>query len=147
MKTPMRTARVLRAPLFRTSRLRCLSPWGLEILIRQAEIVSEGQTVRENGRSSFFGSSMIRLKADEARGGGPAAEAHLEEVLRHVRTSPVLNLHLTRLARIEATRLIGTATTGTAYYTLSARREGSCIEVTIDVEIPNVEPGTRASGA
>jgi hypothetical protein len=146
MKVPIRTARVSRVPIFRTSRLRCLSPWGLELLIRKAEIVSEGQTVRENGRSSFFGSSMIRLRAEKGRDGCPLDEKHLDEVLRHVKTSPVLNLHLTRLARIEATRLIGTATPGTAYYTLSARREGRCIEITIDVEIPNVETGTRASG-
>lgn len=146
MTVPIRTARVRRAPLFRTSRLRCLSPWGLEILIRQAEIISEGQTVRENGQASFFGSSMIRLRVEDGRGGGPAGEAQLDELLRHVKTSPVLNLHLTRLARIEATRRIGTATPGTAYYTLSARREGRCIEITIDVEIPNIETGTRASG-
>jgi len=146
MTLPIRTARVLRVPLFRTSRLRCLTPWGLELLIRQCEIISEGQTVRENGQASFFGSSMIRLRAEDARGGGPIPEEHLDELLRHVRTSPILNLHLTRLARIEATRRIGTATPGTAYYTLSARREGRCIEITIDVEIPNIESGTKASG-
>jgi len=141
---PPRLARVRGIPLLRTMKLRCLSPCNAQLVVRKCELLSEGQTVRENGSSSFFGSTMITLRAE--RIGGRLSDRDLDELLRHIRHSPVVNLHLTRLARLEAARRIGPAAPGTAYYTFSARRSGRSIQITIDVEIPHIEGACRTSG-
>lgn len=144
MKPAARLARVNEVPLFKTAKLRCLSRWGIQFLIKQCEFISEGQTVRENGTTSFFGSSMITLEAKSKR--GEISGKNLDEIITHIKNNPVINIHFSRMARLEATRRIGTATLGTAYYTFSAKRNGKNIEITIDLEIPNIEHGTRVSG-
>ena len=145
MKTGPRLARLTSPPLFRTSRKRCLTPWGVQLIIQRCEFLHEGQTVAENGASHYFGSAMITLKAQEGR--SELGEKRLDEILGHIRSNPFINVRLARMARLEAMRRIGASALGTALLTCSARRSGRTIEITIDVEILNVELGARVPGS
>ena len=126
-------------PVFRTARIRSLSAPGIWLVIKKCEFINEGTTVTENGTTSYYGRTMITLKAEGADGKRELSEKNLDEILRHIQCNPLLNLQLTRMARIEATRRIGSVSLGTAYYTFSASRKGSSLEINIDVEIHNLE--------
>ncbi len=139
MRIEPRLARFSEIPVFKTARIRSLSTPGIWLVIKKCEFINEGTTVTENGTTSFYGSSMMTLKAESCCGKKEFSENNLDEILRHVQCNPLLNLQLTRMARIEATRRIGSAALGTAYYTFSAGRKGSTIEINIDVEIHNLE--------
>jgi hypothetical protein len=143
MKRVVRLARVRDLPALRTAKLRCLTPWGIRLIARQSELISEGQTVQENGSSSYYGSSMITLRA-ESRRGRPGGK-DLDELMRHIRNNPFLNIQLSRMARMEATRRIGKAALGTAYCTLSTRKKNGTIEITIDIEIPHIDSDSRTA--
>ncbi|MFH1435621.1 MAG: hypothetical protein ABIJ56_07875 [Pseudomonadota bacterium] len=139
MSTEPRLARFSEIPVFRTARIRSLSSPGIWLVIKKCEFINEGTIVTENGTTSFYGSSMITLKAESSDGKRELGENNLDEILKHIQCNPLLNLQLTRMARLEATRRIGSASLGTAYYTFSANRKGSTIEINIDVEIHNLE--------
>jgi hypothetical protein len=145
MKTGPKLARFVTPPLFRTARKRCLTPWGIQLIIQRCEFLHEGQTVTEDGKSHYFGSTMITLKAQD--NGRELCDKKLDEILCHIRSSPVINVRLARLARLEATRRIGAPALGTALLTYSARRSGKAIEITLDVEIPGVEQGAQTHGS
>lgn len=137
MKAGPGLARLKEVPLLRTAKTHCLSALGIYRIIKQCEFIFEGQTVRENGTTSFFGSSMITLKTE--KGSREINEKNLDEILQQIKNNPILNLQLIRMARLEASHRIAAAALGTAYYTVDVKRNASSIEITIDIEIPNIE--------
>jgi len=138
-------ARVEKVPPLRSAVVRALSRAGIEAVVHSCTRMDEGEAVEERGARCYYGSSMVTLDTARlaARAGG---RVDPDELLRHLRASPLFNLRLMRMARVDAARRCAASAVATARYTFSARREGERIEITIDVEIRGCEELGRAQG-
>ncbi len=144
MKTTPRLARCLTPPLFRSRREHCLTDWGIRFIVQHCEFLNEGQTVMENGKTVYYGSALITLRAQDSE--GTVSKKRLDDIVTHIRWNPLLNVRLARIARLEAMRRIGLCAAFPAALTCSVKRAGDAIEITIDVELPEIQQANRVEG-
>lgn len=141
---PLRKAR--RFDLVRRTAAQRLAPGVAEMMLRRAQVMSEG-AIREGigGRETYFGSSMLTVDladlADELRATADAALATALAPL--LAQSAHLRIAALRIARREAEARIPGWQAGRLTAETRVRAVGTRIEVDVDVELTLAAASSR----
>lgn len=123
--------------LLRARSTQVLAPRAEEMLLRVAEVLTEGRAAE----GTFYGTTLVRFDLKKLGVDRPAAE-----VLSPIEGSVRLRLKIARLAMESVARRHPDAYFGTATLETRFRAEGDTVLADVEIEVPLSAPRSRSEG-